>query len=141
MAFHSKDPLISRMTRVFMSHGRIRTAQKIIDGALTILKTEMGVQEPVKLLYQAVENVKPLIETRSMVIGARKIPVPRPVNPERQEGLAFRYLRTAMRNRKEYGSDRRLANELMAASKKEGEARKTRDYQHITAEANRIFVR
>eukprot|EP00186_Timspurckia_oligopyrenoides_P002716 CAMPEP_0182441218 /NCGR_PEP_ID=MMETSP1172-20130603/174_1 /TAXON_ID=708627 /ORGANISM="Timspurckia oligopyrenoides, Strain CCMP3278" /LENGTH=115 /DNA_ID=CAMNT_0024635391 /DNA_START=140 /DNA_END=487 /DNA_ORIENTATION=+ len=114
---------------------------KIVDGALMILKREHKIQDPVQFVYHAVEQAKPLIENFSMVVAGRRVPVPRPVYPKRQEGLALRYIRDAMRARKEHGSALRLANELLDLSNKQGGARKKRDDQHRIAESNRVNVK
>mmetsp|Transcript_15525 Transcript_15525/g.41744 ORF Transcript_15525/g.41744 Transcript_15525/m.41744 type:complete len:142 (-) Transcript_15525:325-750(-) len=141
MAFYARESMISRMVRTLMRHGKKETSQRIVDGAFAILKREHDVSDPIKFLYEAVQNAKPLIETRSIIVAGRKVLIPKPVPPHRQEGLALRFVRDAMRERKEHTAESRLAKELLELHEKQGGARRRRDNEHRTAEANRAYVR
>jgi len=66
--------------------------------------------------------------------------VPVEVTRKRQQALAFRWLKTAARARKGMPMARRLAEELLAAYKREGAAFKTREDTHKMAEANKAFA-
>ena len=62
------------------------------------------------------------------------------VNKKRQLSLAIRWIRDAIRSGKGQPMAQRLANELMAAYRREGSAMTTRENVHRMAEANKAFA-
>jgi small subunit ribosomal protein S7 len=62
------------------------------------------------------------------------------VNRKRQQSLAFRWIIHACRSAGGRPMADRLAEELMAAYKKEGKAINTREQTHRMAEANKAFA-
>ncbi|NTV44647.1 MAG: hypothetical protein HGA67_03050 [Candidatus Yonathbacteria bacterium] len=64
----------------------------------------------------------------------------RPVQLDCRQALAFRWILEAARKKKGSPMSTRLANELIAASKEEGEAIAKRDNVHKMAEANKAFA-
>jgi small subunit ribosomal protein S7 len=87
----------------------------------------------------AIENVKPFVEVRSKRIGGANYQVPIQVKKNRQQSLAFRWLIQAARSEKGRPMAQRLADELIAAAKREGKAMQTREQTHRMAEANKAF--
>ena len=55
-----------------MQHGRKTTSEKILYGALDKINEKTG-QESLKVFNEAIENVKPQIESRSRRVGAQHI--------------------------------------------------------------------
>ena len=88
----------------------------------------------------AINNVKPYVEVRSRRVGGANYQVPMQVNKRRQQSLAFRWLLEACRDQGGRAMSERLADELMAAFKKEGKAMATRDNTHRMADANKAFA-
>jgi len=86
------------------------------------------------------ENVKPLLETRSRRVGGATYQVPVEVRPERQRALAIRWIIQAARQRPEKTMVERLAAELWDAYHNRGAAIKKREDTHRMAEANRAFA-
>jgi small subunit ribosomal protein S7 len=62
------------------------------------------------------------------------------VNKRRQQSLAFRWIIEACRDAGGRPMSDRLADELMAAYKKEGKAITTRENTHRMADANKAFA-
>jgi small subunit ribosomal protein S7 len=87
-----------------------------------------------------VENVKPHIEVRSKRVGGAAYQVPMQVNRNRQQALAFRWILMAVREKKGRPTHLKLADELVAAYKKEGAAITRRENVHRMAEANKAFA-
>jgi small subunit ribosomal protein S7 len=92
------------------------------------------------VFVNAVENVKPAIEVRSRRVGGANYQVPMQVNPRRQQSLAIRWILLSARAKKGRPMAERLAEEFMAASKREGGAMTTRDNVHRMADANKAFA-
>ena len=97
-------------------------------------------EEPLDVFLKAVENVKPYIEVRSRRVGGATYQVPTEIDRRRQILLALRWLRLAARGRKGRPMSERLALELQAAFRREGEAFTKRENVHRMAEANKAFA-
>ena len=136
-----KSMLLSKFINTLMYDGKKSTAQRIVYDAFELIAKKMGENtDPVEVFKQALDNVKPRIEVRSRRVGGATYQVPVEVSRSRQQALAFRWLRTASRARKGMPMARRLAEELMAAYRREGAAVKTREDTHKMAEANKAFA-
>lgn len=122
-----------------MWDGKKETARKIVYSAFDIIKEKTGA-EPMEIFTLAIENASPLMEVRSRRIGGANYQVPREVRPERRQNLAFRWIIAAARGGKGRPMHQRLADELIAASKKEGAAFKKREDTHKMAESNKAFA-
>jgi small subunit ribosomal protein S7 len=77
---------------------------------------------------------------RSRRVGGANYQVPVEVRPERRIALAFRWLIDAARGKKGKPMAEKLADEIIGASKNEGEAVKKRENVHKMAEANKAFA-
>jgi small subunit ribosomal protein S7 len=130
---------VAQLINYTMNDGKKNTARKCVYGAFDII-SEKHKQNPIDVLELALRNTGPTLEVRSRRIGGATYQVPREVRPERRQALAFRWILTAARSRKGMPMKNKLAEELMAASKNEGEAVKKRENTHKMAEANRAFA-
>ena len=66
--------------------------------------------------------------------------MPVEVRPERRQALSIRWLVDSAASKKGKPMSERLAEEIIAASKNEGEAVKKRENTHKMAEANKAFA-
>lgn len=142
----SPDPIygnlsVAHIINRAMKDGKKSPAEKQVYAAMEIIKQKTG-KDPVEVLTQAMDNVKPLMEVRSRRIGGAAYQIPVPVTPERRESLAVRWVVAASKKRssKEYHSfAEKLAAEIIAALEKQGEAIKKRQDMEKMAEANKAF--
>jgi len=132
--------LVAKFINNLMKDGKKNIARKIFYEALEKLREKSGGEDPLKIFEKAVENVKPLLETRTRRVGGANYQVPVEVRPERQISLAIKWIINAARSRHEKTMVERLANELWDAYNKKGAAIKKRDDTHKMAEANRVFA-
>jgi small subunit ribosomal protein S7 len=123
-----------------MHDGKKSVAQKVFYDALEIVRTKVTDAEPIDVFHRAVENVKPDIEVRSRRVGGASYQVPMQVNRNRQQSLAIRWLLLACREKKGRPMQEKLADELLAAYRREGAAMTRRDNVHRMAEANKAFA-
>jgi small subunit ribosomal protein S7 len=84
--------------------------------------------------------LKPVVEVKSRRVGGATYQVPVEVRPERRTALAMRWLMQFSRDRNEKSMAEKLAAEVVAASKGEGNAMKKKDDTHRMAEANKAFA-
>jgi small subunit ribosomal protein S7 len=132
--------LASKFINCLMWDGKKSTAQAVFYGALEIIKEKIPDVEPIEVFTQAVQNVKPDIEVRSRRVGGAAYQVPMQVSSVRQQSLAIRWILLAVREKKGRPMHEKLAEELMAAYKREGSAYTKRENVHRMADANRAFA-
>ena len=132
--------LASKFINCLMWDGKKTIAQKVFYDALGEIKKRVPDQEPIDVFTQAVENVKPQIEVRSKRVGGASYQVPMQVNRMRQQSLAIRWILNAIRDKKGRPTHMKLADELVAAFKREGASMTKRENTHRMAEANKAFA-
>ncbi|MEL6897520.1 MAG: 30S ribosomal protein S7 [Planctomycetota bacterium] len=131
--------LAGKFINCLMLDGKKTVAQKVFYDALDEIKSRMPADEPSEVFEAAIENVKPFIEVRSKRVGGASYQVPMQVSRARQQSLAIRWLLDAIRDKKGRPTHLKLADELLAAYKKEGVAYTKRENTHRMAEANKAF--
>ncbi len=131
--------LAGKFINCLMLDGKKTTAQIVFYDALEEISKRITDAEPIQVFETAVENVKPYIEVRSKRVGGASYQVPMQVNRARQQSLAIRWLLAAVRDKKGRPMHLKLADELVAAYKKEGVAYTKRENTHRMADANRAF--
>ncbi len=135
-----KSKLMSKFINCIMWDGKKSVAQQIVYDALDMIGEKIKDTPPLEVFEKAMENVKPIIEVRSKRVGGANYQVPMQVNRKRQLSLAIRWIRQAVRAGSGQPTYIRLANELMAAYRREGAAMTTRENIHRMAEANKAFA-
>jgi small subunit ribosomal protein S7 len=136
--FNSK--LISKFINCLMWQGKKTVAQTIVYDALDICLKKLKDVPSLELFDTALNNVKPFVEVRSRRVGGANYQVPMQVSKKRQQSLAIRWILEACRDAGGRPMADRLADELLAAFKKEGKAMTTRENTHRMAEANKAFA-
>jgi small subunit ribosomal protein S7 len=135
-----RSPLASKFVNCLMHDGKKSVAQKVFYDALEIVRGKVTDAEPIEVFHRAVENVKPDIEVRSRRVGGASYQVPMQVNRNRQQSLAIRWLLLACREKKGRPMQDKLADELLAAYRREGAAMTRRENVHRMADANKAFA-
>ncbi len=132
--------LASKFVNCLMWDGKKSVALKVFYDALDVIGKRITDVEPIEVFTQAMENVKPNIEVRSKRVGGSSYQVPIQVRKNRQQSLAIRWILMAVREKKGRPTHEKLANELIAAYKREGTAMTRRENVHRMAEANKAFA-
>jgi len=130
--------LLAKFVNMLMEDGKKSVAERIMYGALDQIADKKG-GDPVELLEQAMENVRPVVEVKSRRVGGATYQVPIEVRSSRRNTLAMRWLIDAARKRSEKSMALRLAGELMDAGESRGSAVKKKEDTHRMAEANKAF--
>jgi small subunit ribosomal protein S7 len=132
--------LASKFINCLMWQGKKATAKRVFYGAMDQIKKRMADANPIDVFTQAVENVKPTVEVRSKRVGGATYQVPMQVNKTRQQSLSIRWIIGASRGKAGRPMFLRLADELMAAYRREGEAMTKRENTIKMAESNKAFA-
>lgn len=136
--FNSK--LVSKFINCVMTSGKKQTAARIFYHAMEQIKKRMPDMDPLEVFIQAVEHVKPTVEVRSKRVGGATYQVPMQVNRSRQQSLSIRWIVGAARSKVGRPMYLRLADELIAAFRREGEAMSKRENTIKMADANKAFA-
>ena len=131
--------LVTKLVNSIMLDGKKGVAQKVVYGAFDIIKEKTG-NEPLDVFTQAMENIMPVLETKTLRVGGANYQVPMEVRPARRQTLGLRWLTAYSRARGERTMAERLAGELMDAANNTGAAVKKREDTHKMAEANKAFA-
>lgn len=132
--------LVTKLTNYVMHDGKKSVARYQVYAAIDEMNKKLKTKG-IEGLEKAIENVKPKVEVRSRRVGGSNFQVPVPVTENRQIALAFRWILDSARNGR--GSKQfweSLANELVAAYNKEGNAVKKKEEVKRMAEANKAFT-
>ena len=130
---------LARFINKIMKWGKKTTAQRVVYGALDVVQQDTR-RDPLEVFSQALKNATPLLEVKPRRVGGATYQVPTELRSNRSEALAMRWIIRSSRARKGMPMIRKLALELMDASRGEGTAVRRREEVHRMAEANRAFV-
>ena len=131
--------LVSQLTNQILLDGRKDTARNIVYSALELVEKQAG-GDPIAVLKEAFENVKPQVETKARRVGGTNYQVPMEVPQRRSTTLAIRWMVASSRKRGEKTMAERLGREILDASKNTGASVKKREDVHKMAESNRAFA-
>lgn len=131
---------ISKFINYVMEEGKKNVARSIVFDCMNKVKEIAKVENPLEVFELALKNTTPAMEVRSRRVGGANYQVPREVRPERKQSLSMKWIIEAARSKKGKPIADKLADEIISASKNEGEAVKKRENVHKMAEANKAFA-
>ena len=137
--FIYNSKIVTKLINQVMLDGKKAIAEGIVYNSFDIIKEKLSV-EPDKYFLQALENIKPLLETKARRVGGSNYQVPIEITPERQQTLAIRWFVAYARKRNEKSMEEKLANEIMDAYNSTGGAFKKKEDTHKMAESNKAFA-
>lgn len=130
---------IGRFINYLMRDGKKSIAEKVLYNTFDEMSKTIK-DDPVKIFEKAIQNSSPALEVVSRRVGGANYQIPMEVRPERKYYLAAHWIIWAAQGRKGKPMHKKLAEELIAASKNEGAAIKKKQDTHRIAEANRAFA-
>lgn len=131
---------VAKLVNYIMKKGKKNIARKIVYDAMDLIKEKAKTQNPLEVFDTALKNTVPSLEVKSRRVGGANYQVPIEVTPQRKTALSMKWIIDAARNKKGATMAKKLADEIIAASKNEGEAVKKRENTHKMAEANKAFA-
>lgn len=133
---------VAKFVNNLMLDGKKSTAYKVFYEAMDFIDSKVADDEEnsgFNVFIKAVENVTPQVEVRSRRVGGATFQIPQEVRQSRKTALAMKWIIKFSRDKKGKPISMKLAEELMAASKGEGNAYKKKEDTHRMAEANKAF--
>lgn len=134
-----KSLLVAKFINGLMERGKKSIAEQIFYSSLDLIEEKTG-KNGLEVFEKAIENVRPILEVRSRRVGGATYQVPVEVRPNRKQALALRWIIGYAKARAGRSMAGKLADELIAASSKEGGSIKKREDTHRMAEANKAFA-
>ncbi len=134
-----QNALVTQLINKVLLNGKKGVAERAVYKALEVI-SERTANDPVITLKKAVDNARPLLETRSRRVGGATYQVPVEVRPHRGTTLALRWLVNYARQRREHSMADRLVGEIMDAANGQGSSVKRREDMHKMADANKAFA-
>ncbi len=131
---------VAKLVNYVMDSGKKSIARKVVYDCFEVIKEKTKTDNPMEIFELALKNTTPVMEVRSRRVGGANYQVPREVRPERQRALSMKWIVLAARGKKGKPMAEKLADEIIGASKNEGEAVKKRENTHKMAEANKAFA-
>lgn len=131
--------LVTKFVNKVMERGKKSTAEGIFYGAMEAIREKTG-EDPMKVFKKALDNVKPILETKSRRVGGSTYQVPMEVSQSRRTSLAIRWMVSYARTRGERTMMEKLASEVLDAANNRGGAVKKKEDVHRMAEANKAFA-
>ncbi|MEK7176135.1 MAG: 30S ribosomal protein S7 [Patescibacteria group bacterium] len=131
---------VTKFVNYVMERGKKSIARKVVYQALEEVKEKTKNPNPLEVFEAALKNTGPTMEVRSRRVGGANYQIPREVRPERRQFLSMKWIIDAARAKKGKAMAEKLAEEIIAASKNEGDAVRKRENTHKMAEANKAFA-
>ena len=131
--------IVSRLINKINFQGKKNLAEGIFYSAMDRVK-DTTKEDAILVLNRAIDTIRPLVEVRPRRVGGATYQVPMEVPQSRSITLALQWILDAARAKTGRPMNQRLAEEIVAAAKKESIAYKKREDTHKMAEANKAFA-
>jgi len=135
--------LINKLVNFRMIDGKRTRVRAIVYQTFHRLATSISERDVIKLMVDAVDNIKPICEVVKVGVAGTTYDVPGIVARDRQQTLAIRWIfGAAFKRRISYriSLDKCLFAEILDAYRKRGIARNKKDHLHGLASSNRSFA-
>lgn len=132
--------LVQRLINKVMQNGKKQLAERLVYSAMEEASQKLKEKDPLEVLLKALDNVKPVMETRSRRVGGANYQIPFEVKGQRQTHLTLMWFIKAVRARDGMPTAKRLSLEIVDAYNQTGAAVKHREDVQKTADSNRAFV-
>ena len=133
------DKVVTKLINQVMLDGKKSIAENIVYSAFDMAANKLSMEQ-VELFKKAIENIRPVVETRMKRVGGANYQVPVEVSAARSQTLAIRWLVNYARKRNERTMANKLAAELIDACNMTGGAVKKKEEVHKAADANKAFA-
>lgn len=132
--------LVQRLINKVMKNGKKQLAERLVYRAMEGAAKKLKEKDPLEVLLQALENIKPTVETRPRRVGGANYQIPFEVKNQRQTHLTLTWFIKAACERTGMPTDQRLMAEIVDAYNATGKAVKHKEDVQKMAEANRAFA-
>lgn len=130
---------VAKFINQVMRRGKKSLAERLVYETFDIIEKRTK-KNALDVFDEALRNISPTLEVKSRRIGGSNYQIPIEVRGDRKIALAMRWILGAARAKSGKSMPERLADELIAATEKQGDAWKKKEDVLRMAEANRAFA-
>lgn len=131
--------VVGSFITIVMRDGKKSIAQKIIYNAFDLIADRLK-EDPLKIFFGGLENARPRMQVKPRRVGGATYQVPIEVTKEKGTTIALRWMKDFAIKKKGKPMEVKLAEEIIAAYKREGSAVKKKEDTHKMADANKAFA-
>jgi small subunit ribosomal protein S7 len=131
--------VVAKFINVFLKKGKKSVAEQVIYKTMELLK-QKAKEDPLKVFEKAIDNVRPMLETKSRRVGGATYQVPIEVPLNRSVSVGVRWLIHYAQERGGKSMEEKLSAEILDAINNRGGGVKKREDTHKMAESNRAFA-
>ena len=135
--------LVQKIINKTMKDGKKLLAEKLVYESMESAAQKVKSDDPLAVLQQAIDNIRPKFEVKSRRVGGANYQVPYEVRGDRQTHLSLMWFIESCRNRRDQMGKpyvEAMAMEIADAYNETGTTIKKREEVHRMAEANRAFA-
>ena len=131
--------LVGKFINLVLGRGKKSVAERIVYNTLDMVQ-QRAKEDPLKAPEKAIDNVRPMVETKSRRVGGATYQVPVEVPEDRSISVGMRWLIKYASERSGRSMEEKLSAEILDALANKGGAVKKREDTHKMAESNRAFA-
>ena len=135
----STATILNKIACLLMKDGKKSVALRLVRKSLVLASNQLSVSEET-VLWQALGNIKPVVDARSKKVGRMSYIIPYALTEEQSTFLAIKILVESSRARREKQFQHKLANELTDSFHNKGSSIKKKNELYKLAEANKSFA-
>ena len=131
--------LVSLLINRILKSGKKFLAKRILYRAFDLVEYRTS-QNPILVFEKAIRNISPRVLLKAKRVGGATYQVPTALTRYRSTNIAIKWLVDFSRKRPGKSMSLKLANEIVDASKGNGNAIRKKEESHKMAEANKAFA-
>ena len=135
----STATILNKIACLLMKDGKKNVALRLVRKSLVLASNQLSVSQET-ILWQALGNIKPVVDARSKKVGRMSYIIPYALTEEQSTFLAIKILVESSRARREKQFYHKLANELIDSFNNKGSSIKKKNELYKLAEANKSFA-
>lgn len=133
------DQIVSKFINNLIIDGNKERAENIFRDILVKIKHN-GHSNPLMVVKQALDQIKPIIELKSVRIAGSTYQIPMEISINRQYSIAIKWIISISRSSNYKIFSDCIANEIIKCLNNQGMSIKKRDEIYKAAESNRAFA-
>ncbi|PIM95463.1 30S ribosomal protein S7 [Candidatus Hodgkinia cicadicola] len=137
--YSNKCSILSKLINCIMRDGKKHMAMLILKKSLDYINYRLHIN-PLKVLYEAIDNVIPYIEIRNMRVGGVSYQILIDIPSDRRLELALKLMVDTAKQRREVTSWLRLAWEIIDTVLRKSSSFKRRETMYNMANNNQMFT-
>ena len=135
-----QSELGKKFVNLLMVNGKKNMAKKILLICLFLIKSSEK-NDPIIILKNAIDNVTPGVDVRTIIIKRTKFQIPIPLKEKKRISMGIKWIiEFSKKKKKKAPIYFKLVEEILAANSKQGVSFKKKKNIHYLANSNRAFA-